>query len=368
MATFNIEAAAKYGGVGTMLELKDAARKESEETRTQELHPIKVEREKADLDSKRVETDKARQVLKELKGNEEFNRAVLEYQATNASLTTKYLEENPREAMAGIAAEYKKKANDLGWEEQKRRSDATSNFIYTVKQMKSEGASATQIDNMYNSFSDKWTDMFKGNWAKDNNIDDSNGITDKNWKNFTNAGQDAVFGSTYLAERMKQETLMQSEIFKQSVKVQGKKDVEQFKHQLKEGDTNANEFILPNGQKITSAEIRQVHKSKYDILDDIDIRILASSNPVAAEKEREKAKNAPQLDDFAREEYGVDLYGKQSRRTSGDPVNPTFDQLPPPSEHIGATITDNQTGHTLRVKNVGGAWKWVDEITGKEAQ
>ena len=140
------------------------------------------------------------------------------------------------------------------------------------------------------------------------------------------------------------------------------KDEETHKANLaKVGALNANEHMLPNGSKVSTSELRQMHKAKFKIMDEEDFKmfsIINKDNPDAVKKERSKIDNAPPFDKWARTEYGVDVYGKMP--TINQPgTKPTFNKLPEPSANIGAEILDNQTGKILTPKKVGGVWKWV---------
>jgi len=82
---------------------------------------------------------------------------------------------------------------------------------------------------------------------------------------------------------------------------------------------------LPDGSRITNSQLLSQYKQDNDILDDIDIQILAVRNPELAAKERARAANAIPFDEWAQSKFGIDIRGgfqppEGPRETDTSPV------------------------------------------------
>lgn len=125
----------------------------------------------------------------------------------------------------------------------------------------------------------------------------------------------------------------------QSHKLNMEKAIAEKKKGLK-----ANEYVLPNGQIVTENAIRQAYKLEYDILDEMDLKILQATNPERYLIEKAKSEEAPTLSQYALDRYEVDLTGKAPRRTT---ATDQFNKMPIAKEHKGKRLFDSETNEVL---------------------
>ena len=71
----------------------------------------------------------------------------------------------------------------------------------------------------------------------------------------------------------------------------------------------AGEYALPNGSRVTHAQIMSQYKQDNKLMDDLDLQILSKTDPARAAVEREKISKAQPFDQYAKQRFGIDVYG-----------------------------------------------------------
>lgn len=91
------------------------------------------------------------------------------------------------------------------------------------------------------------------------------------------------------------------------------------------GDIKANIHTLPDGSKISNSQLVSQYKLDNNLLDEIDIKILSSSNPEQADIERQRIRDALPFNEWAKQKFGIDVRGgfeaAEPRTVLEDPID-----------------------------------------------
>lgn len=111
----------------------------------------------------------------------------------------------------------------------------------------------------------------------------------------------------------------------------------------KEKKLGPNQHLLPNGEILTTSEIRAAMDEDFPKTSQQELILLQAMNPQAYVQAKAANLDRPRLGDYAQEKYGIDITGRAPQIKPGK----GFADLPPASQHEGKTVKDKHTGQLL---------------------
>ena len=87
-------------------------------------------------------------------------------------------------------------------------------------------------------------------------------------------------------------------------------ELQQQRNQLIEGKGSGGRFwTLPNGTKVSHADLIRQYKVEHNIMDEWQIQMLEGQNPARAQFERDKSRGVMPFGQWAKRKFGIDVYG-----------------------------------------------------------